>query len=133
MIKVYFIYLYQLVFVFNFCISWSESSTMEVCKTHDLNAANNCLPVNCEEKYFGKRNFFNRVRNVCEVAPQRMLPQVCTVVDKWQIEMLYISFSTRLLLRFNDVNQLRMTKCYIILLISHRFSWYGYIFYLVYV
>lgn len=28
------------------------------CASEDLDPFNNCKPVNCEEKYFGKRNFF---------------------------------------------------------------------------
>lgn len=31
----------------------------EKCLSKDFNPFDNCKPVNCEEKYFGKRNFFN--------------------------------------------------------------------------
>lgn len=29
------------------------------CQSEDFDPFNNCNPVNCEEKYFGKRNFFD--------------------------------------------------------------------------
>ena len=34
------------------------------CDFEDLNPFDNCNPVNCEEKYFGKRNFFKDSRCV---------------------------------------------------------------------
>lgn len=39
------------------------------CLTSDLNPIKNCLPENCYEKYFGKRNFFNKTKNLCEIVP----------------------------------------------------------------
>lgn len=50
------------------------------CHTEDMDVGNNCLPVNCEEKYFGKRNFFNPTRNECEVATNCKLPKVQTAL-----------------------------------------------------
>lgn len=39
------------------------------CLTSDLNPFKKCLPENCDEKYFGKRNFFNKTTNLCEIVP----------------------------------------------------------------
>lgn len=39
------------------------------CKSVDLNPFHNCTPINCEMKYFGKRNFFNSSRGYCETVP----------------------------------------------------------------
>lgn len=36
------------------------------CLTEDLDPFRKCKPANCEEKYFGKRNFFNQQRKICE-------------------------------------------------------------------
>lgn len=39
------------------------------CLTSDLNPIKKCLPENCYEKYFGKRNFFNKIKKLCEIVP----------------------------------------------------------------
>lgn len=39
------------------------------CVTRDLNPFRKCFPENCYEKYFGKRNFFNETRKLCEIVP----------------------------------------------------------------
>lgn len=39
------------------------------CKSEDLNPFHNCTPINCEMKYFGKRNFFNSTKGFCETVP----------------------------------------------------------------
>ena len=39
------------------------------CKSEDLNPFHNCTPINCEMKYFGKRNFFNSTIGYCETVP----------------------------------------------------------------
>lgn len=64
------------IYCFIYWATVSAKSNTIACTTHDLNSAKDCAPVNCEEKYFGKRNFFNNARNICEVAPSRILPQV---------------------------------------------------------
>lgn len=39
------------------------------CDSEDLNPFHNCTPINCEMKYFGKRNFFNSSKGYCETVP----------------------------------------------------------------
>lgn len=38
------------------------------CPTDDMNPYDHCEPVNCIEKYFGSRNYFNRKLGICEKA-----------------------------------------------------------------
>ncbi|XP_055849429.1 uncharacterized protein LOC129914280 isoform X1 [Episyrphus balteatus] len=38
------------------------------CSNWDMNFLNNCTPVNCESKYFGRRNFYNTTTKMCEPA-----------------------------------------------------------------
>jgi hypothetical protein len=42
---------------------------VKTCVTRDLNPLMNCEPENCEDKYFGLRNFFNSTSQVCEPVP----------------------------------------------------------------
>lgn len=39
------------------------------CKNWDKNYLRNCTPLNCEERYFGKRSFYNRTSGECEPVP----------------------------------------------------------------
>ncbi|XP_064535590.1 uncharacterized protein LOC135426443 isoform X2 [Drosophila montana] len=39
------------------------------CKNWDKNYLRNCTPLNCEERYFGKRSFYNRTTGECEPVP----------------------------------------------------------------
>lgn len=39
------------------------------CPTRDLDPFNSCKPINCEEKYFGKRGFFDKERRICVPVP----------------------------------------------------------------
>lgn len=39
------------------------------CKNWDKNYLRNCTPLNCEERYFGKRSFYNRTTELCEPVP----------------------------------------------------------------
>lgn len=41
-----------------------QSKGYTKCSSEDFDPFNNCKPVNCEEKYFGKRNFFDGVQCV---------------------------------------------------------------------
>ncbi|CAD7093440.1 unnamed protein product [Hermetia illucens] len=45
------------------------------CSGPDLDPLRNCTPADCEEKYFGQRNFFNTKTNFCEPVPD------CSAVD----------------------------------------------------
>lgn len=61
----------------------------------------NCSPINCEEKYFGRRNFFNAARNICEVAPRRILPEVLYCGGLPSIPPIDVSFMLTYM-TFND-------------------------------
>ncbi|XP_030240815.1 uncharacterized protein LOC115562825 [Drosophila navojoa] len=39
------------------------------CKNWDKDYLRNCTPLNCEERYFGKRSFYNRTTEQCEPVP----------------------------------------------------------------
>ncbi|KAH8395526.1 hypothetical protein KR222_000521 [Zaprionus bogoriensis] len=39
------------------------------CKNWDQNYFRNCTPLDCEERYFGKRSFYNRTTEQCEPVP----------------------------------------------------------------
>lgn len=39
------------------------------CSAEDLDPLNECRPVICEDKYFGRKNHFNDELNECEKVP----------------------------------------------------------------
>lgn len=39
------------------------------CPTKDLDPFNGCKPANCEEKYFGKRSYFDNEKRLCLAVP----------------------------------------------------------------
>ncbi|XP_037946342.1 uncharacterized protein LOC119678541 isoform X2 [Teleopsis dalmanni] len=40
------------------------------CKNWDKEYLKNCTPVNCEERYFGRRNYYNHTSEQCEEVPR---------------------------------------------------------------
>lgn len=56
------------------------------CDSEDLNPFAKCEPENCELKYFGKRNFFNKNSNRCETVPK------CGS-EKKQVKLEYFNFN----------------------------------------
>lgn len=70
---IYYYTIYKLIeffkFIFNNYIEFIKRANISKCSTNDLNPFDNCSPVNCEEKYFGNRNFFNSYENICQSVP----------------------------------------------------------------
>lgn len=57
---------------FNF-LTFSEyigTRNFSDCATADLDPFNKCKPVSCEEKYFGKRGFFDNSTKLCKPVPK---------------------------------------------------------------